>query len=112
MTGGGHSSLSTSLGLGVDNVLEVETVLPNGTYITANRCQNQEIFFALRGGGAHAFGINMKVTAKAHPELKSRVSFVSSQFTISGILTHTDICIRRNSNKPGHIQRNYSHYHC
>ena len=34
-------------GLGVDNAQQLKDILPNGTYVTANRCQNQDIFFAL-----------------------------------------------------------------
>ncbi|KAF2434217.1 FAD-binding domain-containing protein [Tothia fuscella] len=70
--GGGHGPLSTTLGLSVDNVLEMQAVLPNGTYITANRCQNQDMFYALRGGGGNAFGILMKLTLKAHPQKRTQ----------------------------------------
>lgn len=69
ISGGGHSALSNTLGLGVDNVLQIRTVLPNGTYITANRCQNQDIFFALRGGGGNTFGVNWEMTTTAHPKV-------------------------------------------
>ncbi|KAL2834635.1 hypothetical protein BJY01DRAFT_253003 [Aspergillus pseudoustus] len=68
ITGGGHSLLSNELGLGVDNVQELKAVLPNGTYITANRCQNQDIFFALRGGGGGTFGVITEMSTLAHPE--------------------------------------------
>jgi FAD/FMN-containing dehydrogenase len=112
MTGGGHSSLTTSLGLGVDNVLEVETVLPNGTYITANRCQNQEIFCALRGGGGPAFGINMKVTAKAHPQMKSRVRIIIHDHLIYIVLIRLVFCIWWDSDKPYHVQGTHSCHHC
>jgi hypothetical protein len=30
LTGGGHSSLSNTMGLGVDNALQIKAVLPNG----------------------------------------------------------------------------------
>lgn len=56
INGGGHGALSNTLGLGVDNVLQMKTVLPNGTFVTANACQNQDLFFALRGGGGSTFG--------------------------------------------------------
>lgn len=74
ISGGGHGALSNTLGLGVDNVMEIKTVLPNGTYVTANRCQNQEIFFALRGGGGSTFGVNMEMTTKAHPRAGRSIS--------------------------------------
>ena len=57
-----------STGLGVDNVQQLQAVLPNGTYVTANRCQNQDIFFALRGGGGGTFGVIMKMSVTAHAE--------------------------------------------
>jgi FAD/FMN-containing dehydrogenase len=69
INGGGHGALSNTLGLGVDNVMEIKAVLPSGEYVTANRCQNQEIFYALRGGGGNAFGVNMEMTTRAHPRV-------------------------------------------
>jgi hypothetical protein len=49
--------------------------------VTANRCQNQDIFFALRGGGGNTFGVNMEVTYRAHPRVVLQVAnfvFVAS----------------------------------
>lgn len=65
--GGGHSFASNTYGLGVDNVEQMRVVLPNGTYVTANRCQNQDMFFALRGGGGGTFGVLMETTSKVYP---------------------------------------------
>lgn len=81
LTGAGHSLLSNTMGLVVDNALQIRAVLPNGTYVTANRCQNQDIFFALRGGGGNTFGINMEVTYRAWPKVNLQVAefvFVAS----------------------------------
>lgn len=61
--GGGHSSMSPAFGLAVDNILEVNMVLANGTYVTANKCVNQDLFWASRGGGGGTFGI---VTRMVH----------------------------------------------
>lgn len=74
ITGGGHSLLGPVHGLGVDNVMQMKAVLPNGTYITANRCQNQEMFFALRGGGAASFGVVTETTSRVFPEVPLQVS--------------------------------------
>lgn len=74
ITGGGHSLLSPVYGLAVDNVMQMRVVLPNGTYVTANRCQNQEIFFALRGGGGASFGVVAETTARVFPEVSLQVS--------------------------------------
>lgn len=76
IAGGGHGALSNTLGLGVDNVLQIKAVLPNGTYVTANRCQNQDIFYALRGGGGSTFGVNMEMTTTAHPQVTLQVAYI------------------------------------
>ncbi|KAF7362599.1 FAD-binding domain-containing protein [Mycena venus] len=55
MMGGGHSVLAPSFGLGVDRVLEIKIVTPDGKLRTANACQNADLFWALRGGGGGTF---------------------------------------------------------
>ncbi|KAL4924430.1 uncharacterized protein BDV17DRAFT_211283 [Aspergillus undulatus] len=75
--GGGHSMLSNELGLGVDNVQQINAFLPNGTYITANRCQNQDIFFALRGGGGGTFGVVTEMSYSVHPKKPMQFARVS-----------------------------------
>ena len=49
VTGGGHSILAPTYGLASDHVLEMELVTPTGEIITANECQNTDLFWALRG---------------------------------------------------------------
>lgn len=49
LTGGGHSPISNIFGLGSDQVYEVEMVTPQGEVITANECQNTDLFWAVRG---------------------------------------------------------------
>lgn len=49
LTGGGHSPISNIFGLGSDQVYEVEMVTPTGKIITANECQNPDLFWAVRG---------------------------------------------------------------
>ncbi|VUC37967.1 unnamed protein product [Clonostachys rosea] len=66
--GGGHGPYSPTYGLGVDNNMQMKVVLPNGTYVTANRCQNQDIYFALRGGGGGTFGVVTEVSTKVHKD--------------------------------------------
>ncbi|KAJ7202683.1 FAD-binding domain-containing protein [Mycena haematopus] len=57
MMGGGHSILTPTFGLGVDRVLEIKIVTPDGKLRTANACQNTDLFWALRGGGGGTFGV-------------------------------------------------------
>ena len=49
--GGGHSSLASLYGLGSDQLLSINLVTAEGRFITADVNQNQDLFFALRGGG-------------------------------------------------------------
>ena len=49
LTGGGHAALSSTYGMGADQVLEIEMVTPRGRIITANECQNTDLFWAMRG---------------------------------------------------------------
>ena len=49
ITGGGHSILAPHYGMAADQVLEVEMVTPKGEILTANECQNADLFWAMRG---------------------------------------------------------------
>jgi FAD/FMN-containing dehydrogenase len=49
LTGAGHSPISAKYGLSTDNVLEMELVTPEGDIIIANECQNEDLFWAMRG---------------------------------------------------------------
>ena len=62
--GGGISFTSRHLGLGIDNVLEFEVVLPNGTFARADACTNTDLFWALRGGGGATVGVVTSATYK------------------------------------------------
>ncbi|KAI0803621.1 hypothetical protein GGR55DRAFT_682537 [Xylaria sp. FL0064] len=70
LTAGGHSILAPRYGLGADNVLEVEVVTPMGDIVTANECQNEDLFWAMRGGGGSTFGVMTSVTIATHPTPK------------------------------------------
>ncbi|KAI0453359.1 FAD-binding domain-containing protein [Xylaria acuta] len=70
LTGGGHSILGPRYGLGADNVLEMEVVTPMGDIVTANECQNEDLFWAMRGGGGSTFGVMTSVTLTTYPTPK------------------------------------------
>ncbi|KAF1808610.1 FAD-binding domain-containing protein [Eremomyces bilateralis CBS 781.70] len=65
--GGGHGPLSNQYGMGCDNALEFEIVVPSGAILIANDYQNQDLFFALRGGGGGTFGIVTRLITRAYP---------------------------------------------
>ncbi|PIG79944.1 isoamyl alcohol oxidase [Aspergillus arachidicola] len=70
---GGHSILSPVYGLGVDRVVQYKIVTPDGKYRIANECQNQELFWALRGGGGGTFGVVMESTHRVEPQQRSTI---------------------------------------
>ncbi|KAF8190333.1 FAD-binding domain-containing protein [Mycena galopus ATCC 62051] len=75
--GGGHGALANTLGLGVDRVLEFKIVTPTGEFLTANECQNTDLFWALRGGGGGTFGVVLESTTLASPQMTLQVAFAA-----------------------------------
>jgi len=51
VAGGGHSTLGSLYGLGSDQLLSLQVVTADGRFVTADPETNQDLFFALRGGG-------------------------------------------------------------
>jgi hypothetical protein len=64
--GGGHGYLSRKYGLTIDNLLEVDMVLADGSFVSANRGMHEDLFWALRGGGGN-FGVVTSFVFQLHP---------------------------------------------
>jgi hypothetical protein len=79
--GGGHNILSPQLGLGVDNVLQVTVVTPDGQHLTANANRNPDLFWALRGGGGPSFGVVTSLTYRVHEDLPLYAYFFQATFS-------------------------------
>jgi FAD/FMN-containing dehydrogenase len=64
----------------VDNAVQFTIVTPNGDYVVANDHQNQDLFWALRGGGAGTWGIVISATYKTHDEFPIILSALNVTF--------------------------------
>jgi len=64
----------------VDNVLEITIVTADGDHVIANPYRNEDLFWALRGGGGGTWGVVTSVTYKTHPStpLSSAILSVNS----------------------------------
>jgi hypothetical protein len=64
--GGGFGSYSRKYGTGGAGLLEAEVVTADGRVLIANAYQNEDLFWALRGGGGGTFGAVTKMTLRVH----------------------------------------------
>ncbi|RYC61326.1 hypothetical protein CHU98_g4903 [Xylaria longipes] len=78
LSSGGHSTVTSTFGLGADQALSLEVVTADGKLVTANPLTNQDLFWAMRGGGG---------VMKAYPPISissSSLSFIVSSGSTTG----------------------------
>ena len=71
--GAGHSVNGPQFGLAVDNMLEVEIVTADQQILTINSCTNEDLFWAVRGGGGGSWGVITSITYEAHDKAPNYV---------------------------------------
>ena len=78
--GGGYGRYEGFYGLVLDNIIDMDVVLANGTSVFVSNTSNPDLYWAMRGAG-HNFGIVTKLTYRIHDAISPTWYLSSMVFT-------------------------------
>lgn len=65
--GGGHGVVSRAYGLTCDSLTQATLITADGKQVVANKSENKDLFWALRGAGNGNFGVVTELRFRTHP---------------------------------------------
>lgn len=75
--GGGHGVTARAYGLACDSLTSATVITADGTPLTADAEQNQDLFWALRGAGNGNFGVVTELRFRTHPAPEGVAAFLN-----------------------------------
>ncbi|KAF2010367.1 FAD-binding domain-containing protein [Aaosphaeria arxii CBS 175.79] len=88
---GGHSGYTSFYGMAADRVLSLQAVTADGRLVTASADENEDLFWAFRGGGAGTYGIITSVVVQAFPNLPRASGSIQFSTVASGNTPGVDV---------------------
>ncbi|EJD01265.1 FAD-binding domain-containing protein [Fomitiporia mediterranea MF3/22] len=104
--GGGYGWLSGEHGLAIDNLVQANVVTGDGSILTANKDENSDLFWAIRGGGCN-FGVVTEFVFQLHDQRRTVYSgpMIFPGPLIKGLIQTTNEWWRKHpSKKEGMLQ--------
>ncbi|KAI1413400.1 FAD-binding domain-containing protein [Hypoxylon sp. FL1857] len=98
MSVAGHTTITSTYGLGADQVLSLGVVTASGRFVTADPYTNSDLFYAIRGGGGATYGVVTSAIYKAYPPVRVTTSSLRLSLSVPtntssptpGVLTDAD----------------------